>query len=97
MDLLMTNKFTHTVKAVSNTDVANLETEFDVYLVNDGGKKIATINAVRNIIAGLGLADAKEMVESAPITIMDAVAKDVAENAVVQLKEAGAVAELKSN
>jgi large subunit ribosomal protein L7/L12 len=97
MDREMTNKFTHNVKAVSNTGVANLETEFDVYLVNDGGKKIATIKAVRNIIAGLGLADAKKMVESTPITIMEAVAKDVAENAVVQLKESGAVVELKSN
>lgn len=73
---------------------AEEKTEFDVVLTGDGGSKIATIKAVR-AITGLGLKDAKALVESAPAPIKEAIAKDEAEKVVAQLVEAGATAELK--
>ena len=68
--------------------------EFDVVLASFGDNKVAVIKAVRSI-TGLGLKEAKEMVEAAPSTIKEAAAKDEAEDMKKQLEEAGAKVELK--
>jgi large subunit ribosomal protein L7/L12 len=73
---------------------AEEKTEFDVVLTGFGENKIAAIKAVR-AITGLGLKEAKEMVEGAPATLKEGVAKDEAESVKKQLEEAGATAELK--
>ena len=73
---------------------AEEKTEFDVVLKAAGGNKIAVIKAVREL-TGLGLVEAKNMVESAPVTVKEAQPKDVAEGIVKTLTEAGAEAELK--
>lgn len=70
------------------------KTEFDVVLTGFGDNKIAAIKAVR-AITGLGLKEAKEMVEGAPATLKEGVAKDEAESVKKQLEEAGATVELK--
>ena len=70
------------------------KTEFDVVLKAIGANKIAVIKAVREL-TGLGLVEAKNLVESAPATIKEAQPKDVAEGIVKTLTEAGAEAELK--
>ena len=70
------------------------QTEFDLILQNMGDNKIAVIKAVRAITA-LGLKDAKDMVEKAPVTVKEAISKDEAEEIKKQLEESGATAELK--
>ena len=75
-------------------DAAAAKTEFDVVLSAVGDKKVNVIKAVR-AITGLGLKEAKEMVDGAPSTIKEAASKDDAEEAKKQLEEAGATAELK--
>jgi large subunit ribosomal protein L7/L12 len=74
---------------------AEEKTEFDVVLLGDGGKKIPVIKAVREVKPGLGLAEAKKLVEEAPKAILEAVTKDEAEAAKKKLEEAGAKVELK--
>ena len=75
---------------------AEEKTEFDVVLASvPGDKKIPVIKAVREVKAGLGLADAKKLVESAPTTLLEAVSKDEAEGAKKKLEETGATVELK--
>ena len=74
---------------------AEEKTEFDVVLTSDGGKKIAVIKAVRAVKTGLGLAEAKGLVEGAPKPILEGVSKDEAEAAKAKLEEAGAAVELK--
>lgn len=73
---------------------AEEKTEFDVVLSSIGDKKVNVIKAVR-AITGLGLKEAKDMVDGAPSTIKEAAAKDEAEQIKKQLEEAGATAELK--
>lgn len=73
---------------------AEEKTEFDVVLAGIGGNKVAVIKAVRGA-TGLGLKEAKEMVESAPKAIKEAVSKDEAEALKKELEEAGAEVELK--
>ena len=73
---------------------AEEKTEFDVVLKSAGANKINVIKVVREL-TGLGLVEAKNMVESAPSTIKEAQPKELAEQMVAKLKEAGAVAELK--
>ncbi len=68
--------------------------EFDVVLAGFGDNKVAVIKAVRGA-TGLGLKEAKEMVESAPATLKEGVAKGEAEELKKQLEEAGASVELK--
>ncbi len=68
--------------------------EFDVVLANFGDKKVGVIKAVRGI-TGLGLKEAKDMVEGAPTTVKEAVSKTEAEDLKKQLEEAGATVELK--
>jgi large subunit ribosomal protein L7/L12 len=70
------------------------QTEFDVVMTSFGGNKVAVIKAVRGI-TGLGLKEAKEMVEGAPSTIKEGASKDEAEEVKKQLEEAGASVELK--
>jgi len=70
------------------------QTEFDVILTGAGEKKVSTIKAVR-AITGLGLKEAKALVESAPAPIKEGVSKDDAEETVKALEEAGASAEVK--
>ncbi len=73
---------------------AEEKSEFDVILTGDGGKKINVIKEVR-AITGLGLTEAKTLVESAPKAIKEGVNKDEAEKLKKQLEEAGATVELK--
>ncbi|RTZ60200.1 MAG: 50S ribosomal protein L7/L12 [Gammaproteobacteria bacterium] len=80
--------------AGGDAGAAEEKSEFDVVMTSFGGNKIAAIKAVR-AITGLGLKEAKEMVEGAPATIKEGVAKDEAEEVKKQLEEAGAEVELK--
>ncbi len=73
---------------------AEEQTEFDVVMSSFGDNKVAVIKAVRGI-TGLGLKEAKEMVESAPSTIKEGASKEEAEAVKKQLEEAGAAVELK--
>lgn len=73
---------------------AEEQTEFTVVLKEIGGNKIAVIKAVREI-TGLGLGEAKALVESAPANVKEAVSKDTANEITEKLKAAGATAELK--
>jgi large subunit ribosomal protein L7/L12 len=73
---------------------AEEKTEFDVVLAEAGGQKIKVIKAVREA-TGLGLKEAKELVDGAPKTIKEAVAKEEAEAMKAKLEEAGAKVELK--
>ena len=70
------------------------KTEFDVVLKAAGANKIAVIKVVR-ALTGLGLKEAKEMVDGAPKTLKEAVSKDEAEKIAAELKEAGAEVEVK--
>ena len=70
------------------------QTEFNVILKEIGPKKINVIKEVR-ALTGLGLKEAKEVVDGAPSTILEAVAKEAAEEAKAKLEEAGAVVEVK--
>lgn len=74
--------------------VVEEKTEFDVILADVGGKKIQVIKAVREI-TGLGLKEAKELVESAPKSVKEQVSKDEADEVKKKLEEAGASVELK--
>jgi len=69
--------------------------EFDVILVAAGDKKIQVIKEVRAIVAGLGLKEAKDLVDGAPKPVLEKVAKEDAEKAKAQLEAAGATVELK--
>ena len=74
---------------------AEEQTAFDVVLTAAGGNKIAVIKIVREVVAGLGLKEAKEMVDSAPKAIREGVSKDEAEEIKNKLTEAGATVEVK--
>lgn len=81
--------------AAAPAEAVEEKTEFDVVLTDAGANKIAVIKAVREVAPGLGLADAKKLVESAPAKILEGVAKDAGETAKKKLEEAGAKIELK--
>ena len=70
--------------------VAEEKDEFNVVLEAAGDKKIQVIKVVRELVSGLGLKEAKDLVESAPKPILEAVAKDAADAAKAKLEEAGA-------
>lgn len=70
------------------------QTEFDVMMTSFGANKVSVIKAVRSI-TGLGLKEAKGLVESAPVAVKEAVSKDEAEDVKKALEEAGATIELK--
>ena len=76
-------------------DAAEEQDEFDVILESAGEKKVQVIKAVREIVSGLGLKEAKDLVDAAPKPLLEKVAKDVAEAAKAKLEEAGAKATVK--
>ena len=82
------------VAAGAAAPAAEEKTEFDVVLKSFGAKKLDVIKAVREI-TGLGLKEAKEMVEGAPKTVKEGVSKDEAETVKKALEEAGAEVEVK--
>ena len=71
------------------------KTEFDVILVDGGGNKIAVIKEVRGLVAGLGLAEAKALVEKGGAKVKEGVKKEEAEEAKKKLEAAGAKVEIK--
>lgn len=71
------------------------QTEFDVMLKDAGAQKIPVIKVVRELVSGLGLKEAKELVESAPAAIKKGVTKDEAAEAKKKLEEVGATVEVK--
>ncbi|RRD61261.1 50S ribosomal protein L7/L12 [Leucobacter sp. OH1287] len=73
---------------------AEEKTEFDVVLESAGDKKIGVIKAVREIIPGLGLGEAKALVEEAPKAVLEGAKKEDAEAAKAKLEEAGATVKL---
>ena len=75
-------------------EAATEQDEFDVVMTSFGEKKVAVIKAVRGL-TGLGLKEAKDMVESVPVSIKEGASKAEAEDVKKQLEEAGATAELK--
>ena len=75
-------------------EAAEEKTEFDVVLKEVGGNKIAVIKVVR-AATGLGLKEAKELVDNAPKAVKEAISKDDAEKLAAELKEAGATVEVK--
>ncbi|AVJ55045.1 50S ribosomal protein L7/L12 [Idiomarina sp. OT37-5b] len=80
--------------AAGGEAAAEEKTEFDVVLKGAGSNKVAAIKAVRGA-TGLGLKEAKAMVESAPVAVKEGVSKDEAEELKKQLEEAGAEVEVK--
>ena len=80
--------------AVAGGDAAADKTEFDVVLANAGDNKIKVIKAVREM-TGLGLKEAKEIVDGAPKTLKEGVSKEEAEDMKAKLAEVGATVEVK--
>ena len=80
--------------AAGGGDAAEEKSEFDVVLKAAGGSKLAVVKLVKEL-TGLGLKEAKDMVDGAPTTIKEAVSKDEAEGLKTSLEEAGAEVELK--
>ncbi|QOW37655.1 50S ribosomal protein L7/L12 [Nocardia seriolae] len=76
--------------AAAPAEAAEEQDEFDVILEGAGDKKIQVIKVVREIVSGLGLKEAKDLVEGAPKPILEKVAKEAAEAAKAKLEEAGA-------
>ena len=80
--------------AAAAAEAVEEKTEFDVILKEAGASKLGVIKVVREI-TGLGLKEAKEKVDNCPSTLKEAISKEDAEKLVAELKEAGAVAEMK--
>ena len=80
--------------AAGGADAAEEKTEFDVILKAAGGSKLAVVKLVKEL-TGLGLKDAKDIVDSAPKAVKEGVTKDEAEGIKKSLEEAGAEVELK--
>ena len=77
-------------------EAAEEKTEFDVVLAGfDAAKKVAIIKAVREVVPGLGLKEAKDIVEGAPKTLKEGASKEEAETMKKKLEEAGAKVEIK--
>ena len=80
--------------AAAAAPAAEEKTEFDVVLAEVGANKMAVIKTVKEV-TGLGLKDAKDLVDNCPKTLKEAISKEDAEKLVAELKEAGAEAEIK--
>ena len=80
--------------AAGGAAAAEEKTEFDLVLKSAGANKIGVIKVVR-ALTGLGLKEAKDIVDNAPKTLKEAMSKDDAEKAAAELKEAGAEVEVK--
>lgn len=81
--------------AAAPAEAEEEKTGFNVVLTEAGANKIAVIKAVREVKAGLGLVDAKKLVEGTPAVILEAVSKDEANAAKAKLEEAGAKVDVK--
>ena len=81
--------------AAGGAEAAAEQDEFDVILEGAGDKKIQVIKVVREVVSGLGLKEAKDLVESAPKALLEKVDKEAAEAAKTKLEEAGAKVSLK--
>jgi len=84
-----------TAAASAPAEAAEEKTTFDVEITEFGAKKISVIKAVREVKPGLGLADAKKLVESAPIIVIEGVSKEEADKAKTTLETAGAIITIK--
>ena len=82
------------VAGAGEAQEAEEQTEFDVQLTSFGDKKIAVIKVVREVTS-LGLKEAKDLVESAPVAVKEGIAKEEAEEVKSKLEEAGGQAEVK--
>jgi large subunit ribosomal protein L7/L12 len=80
--------------AAAEAEAAEEKTEFDVVMSSFGSNKVAVIKVVRTV-TGLGLKEAKDLVEGAPSTVKEAVSKEEAEEVKKQLEEAGASVDIK--
>lgn len=81
--------------AAAAAEAPEEQDEFDVVLESAGEKKIQVIKVVREVVSGLGLKEAKELVEAAPKAVLEKVAKDAADAAKEKLESAGATVNLK--
>src|SRR6478736_4814830 len=81
--------------AAAPAEVAEEQDEFDVILESAGEKKVQVIKAVRELVSGLGLKEAKDLVDAAPKPILEKAPKEAAEAARAKLEEAGAKATVK--
>ena len=81
--------------AAGAAPAAEEKTEFEVFLKDAGSQKIPVIKAVREIVAGLGLKEAKELVESAPVSVKKGATKEEAAEAKKKLEEVGATVEIR--
>ncbi len=79
----------------AGAEEAEEKTSFDVILASGGEKKIQVIKAVREVVSGLGLKEAKDLVEGAPNPVREGVTKEEAEQIKAKLEEAGATVEVK--
>lgn len=84
-----------TVTDAAPVEAADEQSEFDLVLESFGDKKIQVIKAMREIIPGLGLKEAKDLVEAAPKAVLEKVDKDAADAARIKLEAAGARAALR--
>ena len=81
--------------AAGGAEAAEEQDEFDVILESAGDKKIGVIKVVREIVSGLGLKEAKDLVDGAPKPLLEKVAKEAAEEAKAKLEAAGATVTVK--
>ena len=81
--------------AAPAAEVAEEQTEFDVILEGAGDKKIGVIKVVREIVSGLGLKEAKDLVDGAPKPLLEKATKEAAEDAKAKLEAAGATVTVK--
>jgi len=81
--------------AAPAAEAAEEQTEFDVILESAGEKKIGVIKVVREIVSGLGLKEAKDLVDGAPKAVLEKATKDSAEDARAKLEAAGATVSVK--
>ncbi len=81
--------------AAPAAEAAEEQSEFDVVLESAGEKKIGVIKVVREIVSGLGLKEAKDLVDGAPKPLLEKVAKEAAEEAKTKLEAAGATVSVK--
>ncbi len=81
--------------AAAPAEAAEEQSEFDVILEGAGDKKIGVIKVVREIVSGLGLKEAKDLVDSAPKALLEKVTKEAAEEAKTKLEAAGAAVTVK--
>ncbi|MBA0045846.1 50S ribosomal protein L7/L12 [Mycobacterium sp. NPDC050853] len=81
--------------AAPAAEAAEEQSEFDVILESAGDKKIGVIKVVREIVSGLGLKEAKDLVDAAPKPLLEKVAKEAADDAKAKLEAAGATVSVK--